>query len=148
VKCNPDLQLLRLLAALGTGFDCASTAELELVLSLGVAPTRIIFANPCKSPASIVFARRACVHRMTFDNADELRKIHRLFPSAQLLLRIWADDASALVRLGDKFGAPPSSVPELLRLAMELGLSIVGVGFHIGACANRRSGRDGGGAWS
>jgi ornithine decarboxylase len=148
VKCNPDLQLLRFLAALGTGFDCASTAELKLVLSLGVAPTRIIFANPCKSPASIVFARRVRVYRMTFDNADELRKIQRLFPSAQLLLRIWANDVSALVQLGDKYGAPPSAVPELLRLAMELGLSIVGVSFHIGAYANQRGRQGSGGAWS
>ncbi|KAI7052089.1 Ornithine, partial [Hortaea werneckii] len=29
VKCNPDPMVLRLLAALGAGFDCASKAEIE-----------------------------------------------------------------------------------------------------------------------
>ena len=29
VKCNPDPKLLELLSALGTGFDCASKAEIE-----------------------------------------------------------------------------------------------------------------------
>lgn len=38
VKCNDDKLLLRTLAALGTGFDCASRGEIELVTSLGVAP--------------------------------------------------------------------------------------------------------------
>ena len=40
--------LLGLLAALGAGFDCASEAEVEAVLALGVTPDRIVFANACK----------------------------------------------------------------------------------------------------
>ncbi|KAK5016459.1 Ornithine decarboxylase, partial [Cryomyces antarcticus] len=43
VKCNPDPQVLRLLAGLGTGFDCASKAEIEQVLNMGVDPSRIIY---------------------------------------------------------------------------------------------------------
>lgn len=31
VKCNPDPAMLSLLASLGTGFDCASPAEIEMV---------------------------------------------------------------------------------------------------------------------
>ena len=48
VKCNTDKMLLKLLAYLGAGFDCASKAEIETILRLGVSPHRIIFANPCK----------------------------------------------------------------------------------------------------
>ena len=40
VKCNPEPALLKLLAALGAGFDCASKAELETVLGLGVTRDR------------------------------------------------------------------------------------------------------------
>lgn len=46
VKCNPDPEVLRLLAALGTGFDCASKQEIEQVLNVGVDPSRIIYAQP------------------------------------------------------------------------------------------------------
>ncbi|KAI8549388.1 hypothetical protein RHMOL_Rhmol06G0020900 [Rhododendron molle] len=41
VKCNPDPAFLGAMAALGSGFDCASQAEIESVLSLGVSPDRI-----------------------------------------------------------------------------------------------------------
>jgi hypothetical protein len=42
VKCNPDPMILQSLSALGTGFDCASRAEIEAILSLNVDPSRII----------------------------------------------------------------------------------------------------------
>ncbi len=48
-----DVGLLRVLAELGAGFDCASTAEVAAVMALGVEPDRIVFANPCKRPNDI-----------------------------------------------------------------------------------------------
>ena len=30
VKCNPDPEIVRVLAELGTGFDCASPAEIDI----------------------------------------------------------------------------------------------------------------------
>jgi hypothetical protein len=48
VKCFPEPMLLATLAEQGAGFDCASKRELDMVLSLGVSPDRVIFANPCK----------------------------------------------------------------------------------------------------
>jgi len=52
VKSNPDINIVRALAQLGCGFDCASKSEIEEVLSIGVSPDRIIFANPCKGPGT------------------------------------------------------------------------------------------------
>ena len=104
VKCNPDPQLLRLLASLGTGFDCASKTEIEQVLNLGVSPERVIYAQPCKTNSYVRYVANAGVRQMTFDNADELRKIAKLFPEAELFLRIHTDDSSSLCRLSLKFG--------------------------------------------
>ena len=134
VKCNPDPYILRLLAALGTGFDCASNGEISKVLELGnVHPSRIIFANPCKAVSFVRNAARAGVDMMTFDNADELYKIARSFPRAQLVLRILTDDSKSLCRLGLKFGAPLSTVPGLLSLARSLHLDVIGISFHVGS---------------
>jgi len=133
VKCNPDPFVLRLLASLGTGFDCASQAEIQQVLDIAVDPSRIIFANPCK-PLS--FIRKACktgVDTMTFDNTDELYKIARSHRGARLVVRILTDDSKSLCRLGLKFGAPLATVPRLLATARELGLDVVGVSFHVGS---------------
>ncbi|KAL3456651.1 ornithine decarboxylase [Aspergillus heterothallicus] len=137
VKCNSDPALLQWLALLGTGFDCASTEELCLVLNLNVDPARIIFANPVKAPAALCLARQVGVARMTFDNLDELDKVKASCPEAQLLLRIYAADDGALVSLGEKFGARLDTTEELLAWAWELGLDVVGVSFHVGTGAKR-----------
>lgn len=133
VKSNPDPYVLRLLAALGAGFDCASNGEINQVLELGVEPSRIIFANPCKPTSFIRAAARTNVDMMTFDNADELVKISRAHPHAKLVVRILADDSKSLCRLGLKFGAQLSAVPSLLNKARELKLDVIGVSFHVGS---------------
>ncbi|EKG12492.1 Ornithine decarboxylase [Macrophomina phaseolina MS6] len=70
---------------------------------------------------------------MTFDNADELRKIKRVYPGAQLFLRVAACDPSAVSQLSIKFGARMEATTTLLRLARDLGLNVVGVSFHVGS---------------
>lgn len=73
---------------------------------------------------------------MTFDNADELYKIHALCPAAQLFLRIATDDSASLCRLSLKFGASLDTTRELLELAKRLQLHVVGVAFHVGSGAS------------
>lgn len=136
MKCNPDPQVLRLLANLGTGFDCASKAEIEQVLAMGVDPSRIIYAQPCKTKSHLRYAAKQGVKQMTFDNADELYKTKELFPDAQLYLRILTDDSASLCRLSLKFGASLDSTWELLELAKKLNLDVVGVAFHVGSGAS------------
>jgi len=136
VKCNPDPKVIQLLAGLGTGFDCASKAEIEQVLGMGVDPSRIIYAQPCKTNSYVRFVAAQGVKQMTFDNADELRKIAKLYPDAELFLRILTDDSSSLCRLSLKFGASLDATDDLLGLAKELGLNVVGVSFHVGSGAS------------
>uniref|UniRef100_A0A667WHB6 ornithine decarboxylase n=1 Tax=Myripristis murdjan TaxID=586833 RepID=A0A667WHB6_9TELE len=136
VKCNNTPAIIRTLSALGTGFDCASKAEIELALSLGATPDRIIFAHTTKPESHIKFARTRGVQMMTFDNQDELSKIAHCHPSAKLVLRIAVDDSSSLRRLNSKFGACPAAAGKLLRRAGELGLDVVGVSFHVGCMCN------------
>eukprot|EP00300_Choanocystis_sp_HF-7_P018391 c20025_g1_i2.p2 GENE.c20025_g1_i2~~c20025_g1_i2.p2 ORF type:complete len:523 (+),score=116.89 c20025_g1_i2:108-1571(+) len=133
VKCNNDNVLCAELAALGAGFDCASLAELQQILALGVAPSRIIHANPCKRVAAIEYSRAAGVARMTFDSTGELDKIAAVYPGAQLVLRLHADDSRSLVRLGAKFGASKANIAPLLAHATALGLAVIGTSFHVGS---------------
>lgn len=136
VKCNSDIRLLRYLARLGVGFDCASWGEIKLVLDLGIDPSRIIFAHPCKAVSALQLASKHSIPRTTFDNPDELDKIKEHAPDLRLLLRIYADDDTALVSLGTKFGAPLDTTKALLQRAKDLGLTVEGVSFHIGSGAS------------
>src|SRR2546430_17566542 len=63
VKANPDRRVLKVLVQEGAGFEIASTAELELLLGLGVAPAEIFFSNPVKSRESIAHAAARGVER-------------------------------------------------------------------------------------
>lgn len=133
VKCNNRPWALFVLAALGTSFDCASQGEMEQVLSLGVAPSRIIFANPCKAVSHIRYAARCGVQLVTFDSEEELTKLARHFPEARLVLRIQTPDSQSTFPLDTKFGASLEACGHLLQVARELGLAVVGASFHVGS---------------
>ncbi|KAI3360252.1 hypothetical protein L3Q82_014569 [Scortum barcoo] len=133
VKCNNTPTVLRMLSALGTGFDCASKSEIQLVLSLGVTPDKIIYAHTTKPLSHIKYAGTHGVDMMTFDSADELLKISLHHAKAKLVLRIAVDDSKSLNKLSTKFGARLLSVGKLLERAGELGLEVIGVSFHVGS---------------
>jgi len=140
VKCNPNPVLLKTLSALGAGFDCASSDEMDRVMSMGVSADRIIFANPCKMATQITHARQLGVMRMTFDNEDELLKVAQNYPEAELVLRIATDDSHSQCRFSTKFGAAMEDVPSILETAARLNLNIVGVSYHVGSgCGDPRS---------
>ncbi|XP_039466571.1 ornithine decarboxylase-like [Oreochromis aureus] len=133
VKCNYTPAVIRMLNALDTGFDCASKAEIELALSLGVTPDKIIYAHPTKPRSHIRYARTHRVNVMTFDNEEELLKISLTHPQAKLVMRIAVDDSKSLLRLNAKFGVRLSSVSKLLECARWLNLEVIGVSFHVGS---------------
>lgn len=60
--------------------------EINKVLSVGVDPSRIIFANPTKPASHIRHSAEVGVDVMTVDNENELHKIKKLFPSAKVRL--------------------------------------------------------------
>ncbi|XP_053659197.1 ornithine decarboxylase-like [Anopheles marshallii] len=133
VKCNDDPAILASLAALGTGFDCASEAEMRTILALGVTPDRIIFAHPIKSVQALAFAKTHGIRRMTFDNEHELAKVAREYPEAELVLRIRHDSDRVLIALGKKFGCDArGDGRRLLARAQALGVTVIGVSFHVG----------------
>jgi len=137
VKCNTDLPLLKILAASGVNFDCASLAEIDTVLTHTEADaSRIIFANPCKFKRDILHAKRVGVLRTTFDSEMELQKFARLWPDVECVLRIAPKQFKAQCQLDNKFGASVHDVPGLLALAKELQLNVIGISFHVGSgCA-------------
>ena len=56
VKANPNPAVLRTLIDEGVGFEIASIAELDLLLSLGVPAAEIYYSNPVKSRQYLRYA--------------------------------------------------------------------------------------------
>lgn len=134
MKCNPDDKIISTLVACGAGLDCASMQEMKVALSKGLDGSKIIFANPCKMPAHIKFAKDNGIEMMTFDNKNELQKVHEIYPNAKMVLRILGDDSHSTMRFGSKFGANVlTEAKPLLEYAYSLGLQVIGVSFHVGS---------------
>ncbi|KAL6438466.1 hypothetical protein ACFW04_004515 [Cataglyphis niger] len=134
IKCNPDPTVIKVLAALNAGFDCASKQEIEQVMRHGVHGDRIIFAHPAKYPSHIKYAKKMGVEQMTVDSESELFKIKDFFPEAKIVIRIRCDAKNTPVVLGLKFGSEPDEeTMSLIQLAKHLGLNLYGFSFHVGS---------------
>ena len=64
VKANPAPEVLALLAGLGSSFDTASVAEIEMVLAAGAKPDRISFGNTIKKERDVARAYALGVRRL------------------------------------------------------------------------------------
>jgi ornithine decarboxylase len=133
VKTNSDLVITQVLAALGTGFDCASEKEIAQILAQGVHPSKIVFAHPRKPNSSILYAKKNGVNLFTFDSIEELDKILNIYPEANLLLRIKTDDSHSIIKLSNKFGATLEESYEILATGFSRNARIVGIAFHVGS---------------
>lgn len=133
VKANPDERIVRKLASLGSCFDVASDGEMLALASYGIGPDRLVYANPVKTPSGLAVAKKTGVYKFTFDSESEIGKMAKAIPGGTVLLRIRVDNPQALVDLNKKFGAHPSDVMRLLRMAREQGLDVAGLCFHVGS---------------
>ncbi len=133
IKCNPDEVIIKLMNSMGMSYDCASKNEIAKVISAGVPPERIIYANPCKMLEQIKYARANDVDLMTFDSSHELYKIKLYHPSAKLIIRIQTDDSKSRCKFNCKFGVSLDQVNDLLHQAKFMDLDVVGVSFHVGS---------------
>lgn len=133
IKSNNNPILLKTLNNLGVNYDCASKAEIKTILDLTNDSSRIIFANPCKIPSHLEYAREQSVDLMTFDCQEELYKIKKYHPNSRLILRLAVDDSKSIIKFNIKFGCSLDNVKTLLLLAKQLDLNVIGFSFHVGS---------------
>jgi ornithine decarboxylase len=139
VKANPQPEVLKALAELGSSFDCASVAEIRMALAAGATPDRVSFGNTIKKERDIAEAYALGIRLFAVDAHEEVCKIERSAPGARVFCRILSEGAGAEWPLSRKFGCDPDNAVRLLYLAAELGLEAYGVSFHVGSqmtCVN------------
>src|SRR3954467_8604861 len=133
VKANPDRRVLKALAPDHVGFEIASTAELDLLLSLGVPAGEVFYSNPMKSRDSIAYAAAKGVEWFVVDSPDELRRVHETKADAKLYLRIATPNIGSDWPLSGKFGAGAADARDIVALAAKIGADLAGVTFHVGS---------------
>jgi ornithine decarboxylase len=143
VKANPAPEVLALLARLGSSFDTASIAEIELVLAAGATAERISYGNTIKKERDIARAHALGVSLFAVDCVAEVEKIARAAPGARVFCRFLHDCAGAEWPLSRKFGCDPAMAIDVLEHAHRLGLVAYGVSFHVGSQQRRVQSWDG-----
>ena len=133
VKANPAPEVLSLLASLGSCFDTASVAEIEMALAAGATPDRISYGNTIKKERDIARAYEIGVRLFAVDCKAEVEKVARAAPGAKVFCRILCDGAGAEWPLSRKFGCEPSMAADVLEHAHRQGLNAYGISFHVGS---------------
>jgi len=142
VKANPAPELLSLLVSLGSCFDTASVAEIEMVLAAGATAERISFGNTIKKERDVARAFALGVRLFAVDCKAEVEKIARAAPGAKVFCRFLFGCAGAEWPLSRKFGCDPEMAVEVLDHAHKLGLEAAGVSFHVGSQQRRTAAWD------
>ena len=132
VKANPAPEILRLLASMGSSFDTASVAEIEMAMDAGAPAERISYGNTIKKERDIARAFELGIRLFAVDCKPEVDKIARVAAGSRVFCRILYDCAGAEWPLSRKFGCDPEMAVDVLDLAKRLGLEPYGISFHVG----------------
>lgn len=145
VKANSDPEIVKTLYKIGASFDVASFPEFMIVYenikSLGQKERqnfiwdKIIYANTIKREDTLQELDKY-KPLVTYDNAEELKKIKKYAPHAGLVLRIRVPNTGSMVELSSKFGAHPGEAVDLVLGAFDIGLVVEGISFHVGSQCN------------
>ena len=133
VKANPAPEVLSLLASLGSCFDTASVAEIEMALAAGASADRISYGNTIKKERDIARAFALGVRLFAVDCKAEVEKVARVAPGSKVFCRILCDGAGAEWPLSRKFGCEPAMAADVLEHSHRLGLEAYGISFHVGS---------------
>ncbi|MFE2425885.1 diaminopimelate decarboxylase [Streptomyces sp. NPDC059373] len=130
----------------GLGLDVCSAGELELAVTTGFPPDRIVMHGNAKSPQDLQAALRLGVGRIVIDSASEIVRLAALVPVGgarqQVMLRVVPGIAAgghAAIRTGtdgQKFGlsiTDGSAQHAIDRILGQPGLELVGLHCHIGS---------------
>lgn len=131
VKCNSNLEILRIARKEGFELDCSSVGELILGLLADFQPRSLSLTNLFKTEQDIHFAAQIGVQSITADSIEELRRIaataKKLKKHINTVIRINPMiDSGPYSTKGNKYGIPIAYADE----AVELAVKSPYVGFH------------------
>ncbi|MCM2410824.1 diaminopimelate decarboxylase [Streptomyces sp. RKAG290] len=129
----------------GLGLDVCSAGELELAVTTGFPPERIVLHGNAKSPDDLSAALRLGVGRIVIDSAWEIARLATLVPAGarqKVLVRVVpgvSAGSHVAVRTGtddQKFGlslTDGSAQHAVARILAQPGLELTGLHCHIGS---------------
>lgn len=122
VKCQSNLEVLRIAREEGFELDCSSVGELILGLLADFHPRQLTLTNLYKTEQDLHFAAKIGVQSVTADSIEELENIARTARKLRTQIRTTIR-VNPLVTVGkyttknNKYGIPLDQVEEAVKLA-------------------------------
>lgn len=144
VKSNPNLAVLKVLAAEGYGADVVSAGEMDRALAAGIPAADVVFSGVGKTAAEMRRALAAGCGQFNLESEEEGIELAEIAASmgltATATLRINPDvDAGTHAKIStgkaeNKFGVPYDRAAGIYaRLSALPGLNVRGLALHIGS---------------
>ena len=133
IKALPHETAVSVLHKEGCHFDIASQGEVKLLEKESIPATKTIHTHPIKRDIDIRATLRYGCTTFVIDNPSELEKFIRYKERVGILLRLNFSNPEAVVNLSKKFGLPINEAPEIINKAVEAGIHIKGLSFHVGS---------------
>lgn len=144
VKANSNIAILRLLAALNSGFDIVSLGELERVLAAGGDPQKIVFSGVGKQQIEIQRAIEKGIFCFNVESEPELERLNaiaeKLNATVNIALRVNPNvnpQTHTYISTGlseNKFGIDINTIiPLCYKLSSLKALRLIGIASHIGS---------------
>ena len=146
VKANFNPSIIKLLAKEGAGADVVSKGEIELSLSAGIKPNKIVFSGVGKSQKDIAFAMKKKIFQINVESYEELKEIEEIQKNYKkkqnidISLRVNPNvDAKTHKKIStgkseDKFGIPSSKIIQIFNeFRNNKFIKISGLAIHIGS---------------
>ncbi len=123
VKCNSNLEILRIVREEGFELDCSSVGELILGLLADFKPRQLVLTNLFKSEQDLHFAAKMGIQGITADSIEEIEHIaataKKLKKHIRMLIRV-----NPMITVGtwstrgNKYGIPIGYVERAVDLAV------------------------------
>ena len=139
VKANSNINLLKILAQLGMGFDVVSVGELKRALNAGATANKIVFSGVGKSAADLAFAAEQKIYSINIESHQEIELLKNLPNNPRISLRINPDMAAnthPYIETGKsdcKFGISETEALEIAKTYSPQEINLVGISAHIGS---------------
>jgi diaminopimelate decarboxylase len=144
VKSNPNLSVLKVLAAEGYGADVVSAGEMERALAAGMDPESVVFSGVGKTAVEMARGLEAGIGQFNIESEEEGLELAAIALAqgkvAPAVLRVNPDvDAGTHGKIStgkaeNKFGVPFDRAAAIYaRLATTPGIAIRGLALHIGS---------------
>ena len=138
VKALSNINILRFFKNLGAGLDTVSIQEVDLALSVGVAPEKIIYTPNGVSLEEIENVAKKGV-QINIDNLSILELFGQKHPEIPVCIRInphimaGGNSKISVGHIDSKFGISVHQVPHIKRVVENTGMHINGIHMHTGS---------------